>query len=208
MAERLSSLILLGLVLWSALGVAGLLLARSRRQTLRFRRGVGTLLAVWVGYMAVLVGVSLHQPARRYLPGVERCFDGLCFAVTGTEELPGFWVRGQERERLLRVAVRMTNRTGGTAKSEDALAAYLLDGQGRRWEQVPGLGGVRLSTPVVPGRATTSEPVFRVPRDSTGFNLVLRHTRWTAARWRIGDPESWLHRPAEMVLPPVIENRR
>ena len=200
MGERLSGLMLLGLVLWTAVGAVGLLLARSRGETRRFRRGAGTLIAIWVGYMLVLVGVSLSQKGRIYEPGQERCFGSMCFAVTGVEEPRGFLVRGEDPERLIRVLVRMQNRDRQHTGSEEGLAASLIDDQGRRWQPVPGLGGVRLATPIAAGRSTTSEPVFRPAKEATGLRLVLEHTSWTWARLKIGDPESYFHRPAEMVV--------
>lgn len=201
MGERLRGLVLLGLVLWTLLGVAGLLLARARGEGARFRRGAVTLIAVWVGYLVVLVGVSLRQRAEVLEPGQERCFGRVCFAVTGAEEPAGFFVRGQERERLLRVQVRMVNRNRGGSESEPGLTAYVVDGQGRRWEQVPGLGGVRLTTRLAAGSETVSEPVFRLAKDATGLRLVIEHSGWTGARLQITDPESYFHRRAEMAIP-------
>ena len=201
MSERLSGLMLLGLVLYSGVGVAGLLVARSRGEVRRFRRGAGTLIALWVGYGLVLAGVSLGQKKRVYEPGQARCFGAMCFTVTGVEEPRGFLVRGEEPERLLRVVVRMQNRDRTHSESEEGLEATLIDGQGRRWQPVPGLGGVRLTTPLAAGGAATSEPVFRLAKDATDARLVLEHSGWTRARLQIGNPESYFHRPAEMVLP-------
>ncbi len=201
MGERLRSLLLLGLVLWTLVGMAGVAIARLRGETARFRRGAATLSAIWVGYAAVLVGVSLAQPIRRYNVGQERCFGSMCYAVTNAEEPRGFLVRGEEPERLLRVLVRVTNRDRERTESEPGLTAYLVDEQGRRWDQVPGLGGVRLTTAVTPGGSILSEPVFRPARDATGLGLVLEHTGWTWARLTVGDAESYVHRPAEMTVP-------
>ena len=211
MGERLSGLILLGLVLWTALGLTGLALARARRERRRFRRGVITLGAVWLVYLLLLVSVSLRQSTRIYGPGQslgpERCFSTLCFAVIGAEEPEGFLVRGQERERLLRVIVRVTNRDRGHTASEEGLTAYVVDAQGMRWEPLRGLEGVRLTTPVTAGASILSEPVFqiakdaRVAQDASGLRLVLVHTGWTWARLMIGNPESYFHRAAEMVVP-------
>ena len=202
MGERLSGLMLLGLVLWTGIGAVGLVIARKRRERARFRRGAGTLIAIWLGYVAVLVGVSLRQGTQVIPAGSDRCFGVMCFAVTGVEEPRGFLVRGQEPERLLRVAMRMRNTDREHTAGEEGLVAYLVDGQGRRWEPVPGLGGVRLSTRMAARGAAVSEPVFRVAKDATELRLVLGHGGWTWARLRIGDAESYLHRPAEMVLPP------
>ena len=192
---------LLGLVLWTGVGVAGLATARWRGEQRRFRRGAATLIAIWLGYMAVLVGVSLEQKADVVPPGTERCFGVLCFAVTGVTQPRGFLVRGEEPERLLQVAVRMRNTDREHAAAEDGLVAYLVDGQGRRWEPVPGLGGVRLTTRLAAGGSALSEPVFRVAKDATDLRVVLRHSGWTRARLRIGNAESYFHRPAEMRLP-------
>ena len=201
MAERLSGLMLLGLVLWTGVGAVGLVAARWRGERGRFRRGAGTLIAIWVGYMGVLAGVSLAQKAKVVRPGSEQCFGVICFAVSGVEEPRGFLVRGEEPERLLRVAVRMRNTDREHANGEEGLVASLVDGQGRHWEPVPGLGGVRLTTRLAAGGSTLSEPVFRVAKDATDLRLVLRHSGWTRARLRIGDAESYFHRPAEMWLP-------
>lgn len=204
MVERLSGLMLLGLVLWTALGAAGLVAARRRGERARFRRGAGTLCAIWMGYVGVLVGVSLGQKGKLVSPGNDRCFGAMCFAVTGVEEPRGFLVRGQEPERLLRVAIRMHNLDRAHTLGEEGLMVYLVDGQGRRWEPVPGLGGVRLTTRLTPGGTAMSEPVFRVAKDATDLRLGLRHSGWTQARLRIGDAESYFHRPTEMVLPMVL----
>ena len=195
-----SRLILLGLVVWSALGVAGVAISRRRGERERVRRGLMTLGTVWVVYVAVLAGCSWRQPTRVYAPGEERCFGDQCFAVRGAEEVQGFLVRGQERERLLRVAVLIRNRGGGPG-GEAGLQALLIDAQGRRWSEVTGLSGVRLTTRLPGGGSTVSEPVFRVARDATGLRLLLWHPGWTRARLTIGDPESYGHRPAELLLP-------
>ncbi len=211
MVERLSGLLVLGLVLWTGLGLAGLALARIRGERRRFRRGAIALGAIWLAYLLLLVGVSLTQPGRIYGVGQplgeDRCFGTMCFAVLGAEEPEGFFVRGEERERLLRVIIRVSNRDHQHTGSEEGLTAYLVDPHGSRWEPLRGLGGVRLTTPVTAGGSILSEPVFqiaqdaRVASDATGLRLVLVHTGWTWARLTVGDPESYFHRAAEMMVP-------
>ena len=201
MGERLGALMLLGLLVWTALGVIGLVLAKARGERARFGRGWRGLSAVWAGYAVLLAGVSRVQAGRVYRPGESRCFRTLCFAVEGADELPGFRVSGQERERLLRVHLRVTNGSRAKTESEPGLVVYLVDAQGRRWPPLPGLGGVRLATPVPARGSTVSEPVFRVGKDATGLQLVLLHDRWTFARLSVGNSESLFHRPATMQLP-------
>ncbi len=195
-----TELLLLGLVLWTLIGVAatGLLIARGER--LKARRAGVWIPGIWAVYLLLLLLVSWRQPERRMAPGEEQCFDDLCFAVKGADEMEGFRVRGQEGARLLRVKVLVTNRGKGRPQGEGLIRAYLVDAQGRRWDEVRGLGGVRLTARVAAGDSVLSEPVFRVARDATGVGLVLTHGRWQPGVLVIGDPDSWGHRPTVMML--------
>lgn len=193
-------MLLIGLVLWTLVGVAGTGLWAMRGDRRRVRRGVLWIGAVWAVYLLVLAGVSLRQKQRVMAAGEQQCFDEMCFAVAGADEVEGFQARGQERARLVRVKVRVTNRAKGRPQSERLVRAYLVDGQGRRWDELRGLGGVPLTARIGAGGAVISEPVFRVSRDSTGLGLVLTHGRWQPGVLVIGDPDSWMHRPAVMRL--------
>ncbi len=81
------------------------------------------------------------------------------------------------------------------------MTLYLEDERGHRYQQLAGLGGVRLTSALAAGSSTVSEPVFKVAKDATGLRLVLLHEGWTAARLKVGDPESLFHRPATMLFP-------
>ena len=199
---KLTELLLLGLALWTVIGVVGSLLWRVCGDRKRARRGALWIAGVWGLYLLVLVGVSWRQPRRELRPGSEQCFDEMCFAVVGADEIEGFWAKGQERERLVRARVRIVNRGRSGPESEKLVRAYLLDAQGRRWEEVRGLSGVRLTTRVSAGEMVVSEPVFRVSRDTTGLSLVLTHGHWQPGVLVIGDPDSWGHRPTVMRLDP------
>ena len=198
---RVMDLVMMAVVLWTLVGVAGTAVALMRGERRRARQGLLWLGGVWVVYVTVLVGVSLAQPGTVAAPGVARCFDEMCFTVAGVEEVQGFAVRGEERERLVRVSVRVENRGRSHAESERGLRTYLTDAQGRRWTEVPGLSGVRLTTLVAAGGVVVSQPVFQLPRDANGLGLVLVHDPVSPDRITIGDPESWLHRPEVMLLP-------
>jgi hypothetical protein len=193
-------LVLVGLVLWTAIGIAGSALWAIRGERGRARRGLLWVGGVWVVYLGVLLLVSWRQPVRVIPMGQEVCFDEMCFAVEGTDEMEGFPARGQERARLVRVRVRIANRGRGRPQSEGLLRASLLDGRGRRWEEVRGLSGVRLTSRVAAGDVAVSEPVFRVSKDATGLGLVLSHGRWQPGVLVIGDSDSWMHRPTVMRL--------
>jgi hypothetical protein len=184
-------LLLLGLAGWTAIGVLGVGVAFGRGERERARRGVAWLAGVWVVYLCVLVAVSLGQKQRVVAVGEPQCFDEMCFTVTGVEEVPGFLIR--DGRRLVRVTVRVTNH-GKKAQSEGLIWAYLVDAQGRRWEESMGVNGVGLTTRVAGGGTVVSEPVFKVAANATGLGLVLTHGRWQPGVLVIGDSDSWLHR--------------
>jgi hypothetical protein len=188
---KVAELLLLGLAGWTAIGVLGVTVRSWRGETRRARRGVASLAAVWVMYLSVLAGVSLRQKQKVVAMGEPQCFDEMCFTVTEAEEVPGFLIR--DGRRLIRVRVRVVNR-GRKAQSEGLIWAYLVDAQGRRWKESPGVNGVGLTEKVAGGGAMVSEPVFKVAADATGLGLVLTHGRWQPGVLVIGDSDSWLHR--------------
>jgi len=188
---KATELLLLGLVGWTAIGVIGVGVSLARGERQRVRRGVAWLIGVWVVYLCVVIGVSLEQRQRVVAMGEPQCFDDMCFRVTRVEEVPGFLIR--DGRRLLRVSVQVTNK-GRKAQSEGLVRAYLVDGQGRRWEMSPGVNGGELTVRVAGGGSVVSEPVFKVAADASGFGLVLTHGRWQPGVVVIGDSDSLWHR--------------
>jgi hypothetical protein len=184
-------ILLLGLVGWTALGIVGVLVSRGRGERERVRRGIAWLVGVWVVYMFVLIGVSLVQRQKVVAIGEMQCFDDMCFTVTKAEEVPGFLIR--DGRRLVRVSVKIANR-GKKAQSESLLRTYLVDAQGRQWQESAGVNGVRLTAKVAGGDSAVSEPVFKVAADATNLGLVLTHGPWQPGVLVIGDSDSWLHR--------------
>jgi hypothetical protein len=188
---KATELLLLGLVAWTGIGVAGVVVSRVRGERQRVRRGVAWLVGVWTVYLCVLVGVSLGQRQRVVAMGEPQCFDEMCFTVTGVEEVPGFLIR--DGRRLVRVSVRVTNK-GRKAQSEGLIWAYLVDAQGRLWEESAGVNGVGLTARVTGGGSVVSEPVFKVARNATGLGLVFTHGRRQPGVLVIGDSDSLLHK--------------
>ena len=195
-------LLLCGLMGWTVIGLTGTAVAwiRGRRGVPGERekavRGIGWLVGVWVVYLAVLVGVSLVQRQRVVAMGQEQCYDDMCFAVTGADEVPRFLGRNGigDGSRLVRVTVSVRNKGRGKTQSEGLIRAYLVDGQGREWEESRGVNGNRLTAPVGPGETVVSEPVFKVAPDATGLGLVFTHGRWQPGVLVIGDSDSLWHR--------------
>lgn len=197
---KLTEMLLFGMVLWTLVGVLGTLLRWAQGDRGRARRGLRWIAGVWAVYLGVLLLVSLGEGQREMAAGAKQCFDEMCFAVEGADEVEGFFVREQERERLVRVHVRVTNRGRGRPQGEGLIRAYLVDGEGRRWDEVRGLSGVRLTSRLAAGDSAVSEPVFRVAKDATRLGLVLTHGKWQPGVLVIGDPDSWRHRPTVMRL--------
>jgi hypothetical protein len=189
---NLRELLLLGVAGWTAIGALGVSVSVARRERGKAARGAAWIGGVWVVYLAALVTVSLVQPQRAVGMRQEQCFGEMCFAVVGVDEVPGFLVR--DGSRLVRVAVRVTNRGRGKVQSERLMRAYLVDAQGRRWEESAGVNGVPLTARVEAGDSVVSEPVFKVAHDATGLELVFTHGWKQPGVLVIGNSDSWLHR--------------
>jgi hypothetical protein len=189
---NLRELLLVGVAGWTLIGTLGVSVSLARRDREKALHGVAWIAGVWVVYVVALVTVSLVQRQRVVAMGQEQCFDEMCFAVVGVEEVPGFLIR--DGSRLVRVSVRVSNGGLGRAQSERLMRAYLLDARGRRWEESEGVSGVRLTARVAAGDSVVSEPVFKVAGDATGLELVLTHGWKQPGVLVIGDSDSWLHR--------------
>ncbi|WP_158945976.1 hypothetical protein [Granulicella sp. S190] len=194
---RLTELLLVGVVSWTALGVMGIGLSQLRSERQRVRRGLLSLFVVWVVYLSVLLGVSLGQRQKIVALGQPQCFGGMCYTVIGVEEVRGFLIR--DGRLLLRVAVRVANQ-GESAQSESLMKAYLVDEQGRRWEESTGVNGVGLTAKIAGGDSVMSEPVFKVAGDATGLRLILTQGWKQPGVLVIGDSDSLLHRRTAVVL--------
>jgi hypothetical protein len=185
-------LLLYALAGWSALGAIGVALSLRLGQREKALRHGAWIAGVWIGYGAVLGGVSFFQ-AQRVVPiGKDQCFHGMCFAVMGVEPVEA--VVAGETGTVIRVKVKVANH-GKDSDLDGRVRAYLEDAQGRRWEPLPGLSGNALRSRVAGGSQMLSEPVFRVARDSTGLSVVFTHGAWQPGRLVIGDSDSLGHRP-------------
>ena len=194
---KLTELLLLGLVGWTGVGAVGVAVSQWRGESQRVRRGIAWMAGVWALYLCVLAVVSMVQRQRILAIGESQCFDDMCFTVTGVEEVPGFLIR--DGRRLIRVSVKVANR-GRKAQSEASIGAYLVDSQGRLWDESHGVNGNRLTARVSGEESVVSEPVFRVSADAKGLGLVLTHGRWQPGVLVIGDSDSWLHKKTVVML--------
>ncbi len=199
---NLWELLLAALVLWTAIGIAGTLLALARRERAKALRGGLWIAGIWIVYLSAEVLVAKTQKQRIVAVGKRECFDEMCFSIAKTEEVPSFFGRNiaDDGTQLLRVSVLVENKGRGRAQSEGLVRAYLLDGAGRPWFELPGLGSVPLTAPVPAGGSVISRPVFRIPRDISLAGLVLTHGRRQPGVLVIGDSDSLGHRPDVLAL--------
>ena len=189
---NLRELLLLVLVGWTAVGAAGVTISLVRRERAKAVRNFMWIVAIWAIYLAVLIRVSLTQPQKIVAIGQDRCFDEMCFAVMGVQELPGYLIH--DGSRLVRVSVRISNHGKQKTQSEKLIQAYLIDKQGRKWAESTGVSGVRLTARVAAGDSVMSEPMFKVAKDATGLGLVFTHGQRQPGVLVIGDSDSLLHR--------------
>jgi hypothetical protein len=194
-------LLLLVLAGWTLVGVLGVTVSFRRGERGKAKRHAGWIVAVWLLYLTVLITVSLTAGRRQLSFGQDQCFGEICFAVVRAETMPGYLA--QNGEQVVRVAVRITNRSA--EKLRDArIYAYLIDAQGRRWQETPGLEGVRLTTTLGPRSSVISEPVFRVSGDAADLKLVFTRGRGLPHALVIGDSDSLFHPP--VVVPLGVTN--
>lgn len=188
---RATEFLLLILVGWTAVGLLGVGISFVQQQRRKAVRHAGSIMAVWVIYLATLISVSLLQPQKFVAVGTPQCYDEMCFTVLGFDEVPGYLLHGS---KLVRVKVGIANR-GHKSESESRIRAYLIGKQGSGWHEVPGLSGVRLTVRVPAGGSTVSEPVFKVDSDGVPEGLVFTHGQWQPGVLVIGDSDSLFHRP-------------
>jgi hypothetical protein len=194
---RVPELALLAVAGWIAIGVAGTAVSLARGRRDEAARHAAWIAVVAGAYLLVLLGVSAMQQQRAVPAGQDQCYDEMCFAVVGVDEVPGL-IRGDDG-RVVRVTVRVSNH-GHHAEAEGLIEAYLTDSKGREWLPLPGLSGNRLNARVAGGSEMLSQPMFHVARDSDGLGLVFTHGNWQPGRLVIGDSDSLGHRKTVVPL--------
>jgi hypothetical protein len=190
--------LLLVLAVWTAVGALGVTVSFARGERSQARQHMGWITAIWLLYVATLLTVSLTAKRREVPQGKEQCSHEICLAVVKTDVMPGYLA--QNGERVVRVVVQVTNRSAVKSRRESGLRVHLVDAEGRRWYEVPGLEGVRLTAMITPGGSVISEPVFKVAKDAAGLGLVFTHGPGLPQALVIGDPCSLMHPPVVVPL--------
>lgn len=176
---------------WTLIGAAGVTISLTRRERSKGLRNFLWILAVWAIYMGMLAWSSRTQPQKIVALGQDQCFDKMCFAVTAAQDVPG---EARDGSRLVRVSVRIVNRSKEKTQNDGLIRAYLVDGQGHKWVESAAVSGVRLTARLVAGGSAVSQPVFKVPGDDSGLALVFTHGHGWPGALVIGDSDSLWHR--------------
>jgi len=205
-------LLLILLVLGTAVAVfvaVGTLIFRRWRLAGRLALGI---LAVWIVYLGVGTAVAVLAPQHVMPVGEDRCFDEMCFAVTGfhrsaTIENAGTVTKPQGVFMI--VDVRISNR-GGHAQRENGRKGVLLDQSGHVYEVaqagIQALSGAAgplpgLDAKVGPGQSLDTKLVFDIPADAVhpafalGSDLAVN-----PATIVIADEAHFLHKPTIVPL--------
>jgi len=189
----------------SLLTVAGALLFRRWRTARRL--GVG-LLSAWVVYLAAGTVIAAMAPQRVLAIGEDRCFDEMCFAVTGFQRTPAIESpSGTTRARgvFYIVDARVSSRSLGRAQREAGRKGLMIDENGNTYdtsnEGMRALASAEgplpgLDTEAAPGQSVSTKLVFDVPVDIKGLAFTLGTTiRFFPPRIILGDDEHFLRKP-------------
>jgi hypothetical protein len=201
-AMTIFDLLLILMVLGTAAGFVAVVVALALRRWKAVRRLALAGVLSWAVYLGIGTVVAMRAPQHIMARGEDRCFDEMCFAVTG-------WNRTQSRDvgrSLYVVGVRISNRARRRAQRELGRKGVLIDRSGRVYEVskegmhalVPAGGPAfpGLDAEVGPGQSIETKLVFDLPADvdypgfALGSNLALN-----PARIVIGDEDHFLHWP-------------
>jgi hypothetical protein len=203
----LFDLLLILVVLGTAAVFVIAVVALALRRWALARRLALAVVLVWIAYLGIGTVMALTAPQHIVALGEDRCFDEMCFAVTGWNRVPSTNVG---RSWYL-VDVRITNRSQSRAQRELGRKGVLIDRSGSVYEVSE--AGMRAKSPVGappfagldaevgPGQSLTTRLVFELPIDVDypGFALAS-DLKLNPARIVIGDEDHFLHRPTVVPL--------
>ena len=203
----LFDLFLILVVLGTAAACVAVVVALALRRWTLARGFVFAAVLVWVVYLGVGTVVAIATPQRIVALGQDRCFDEICFAVTGWNRTPS---TNLGRSFYI-VDVRITNRSRRRSQREAGRKGVLIDRFGRVYDvsregtlaesEVGAPPYPGLDAQVSPGQSLETRLVFELPTDvdypgfALGSDLALN-----PARIVIGDEDHFLHWPTVVPL--------
>jgi len=172
-------------------------------------RWLGGLVGAWVLYLGVGTVVAIATPRRMVAIGEDRCFDEMCFAVTGFERVEqiGSGEKAMHAQGVFYVVeVRVSNRSRGRIERERGRTGRLTDASGKVYrESGAGLQALTrmngsiagLGAEIAAGESVAAKLVFDVPASVTRPGFVLgSDLSFNPAAIVIADDAHFLHKPA------------
>ena len=117
-------------------------------------------------YLAVLLIVGAASKRKIYRIGDMQCFDDWCITVTGA---------GRTTPHTIDVALRLSSRAKRRPMGEKGTVAYLVDGEGRRYDPVPDSLTIPFDTTLQPGESVIAARRFEVSADARDLGFVYTH---------------------------------
>jgi hypothetical protein len=203
----LFDLLLILLVLATAVALIAVVVALARRRWTLAGRLLLSVVLVWAVYLGVGTVVALKAPQHIMAIGEDRCFDEMCFAVTGWNRTPST----NAGKSFYSVDVRITNRSRGHAQREAGRKGMLVDRSGRIYD-VSQAGMVAkspvgaapypgLDAEVGRGQSLETKLVFELPTDVDYPGFALGSSlRLNPALIVIADEDHFLHWPTVVPL--------
>lgn len=203
----LFDLLLILFVIGTLAGIVLSVIAAATRRWRCMKRALGGIAAGWVLYLGVGALVAVLTPQRVQKIGEQRCYDEVCYTVTGftrTVVLPSR-VKNLHAEGIFYVVrVTLENKSEGRAQRERGARAMLIDTRGRCYgasdagnAALASLGRLTtLDLMLEPGQQRLVETAYDVPLGSSSLGWSLgRSFVFNPARVVIGDDMHFLHKP-------------
>ncbi len=198
-------------------GAVLILSALLGRRPGRARRILRVLL-IWIGVYAIaLFAVSLASRPQFLEPGVERCYDEMCYSVqdvavspAAADATPG--PAGQSKHYVIVIRLRSAARRAAQRPSLPDL--YVVDAMGRRFAGFvnagtldgfepgqPVSGRDLWNEPIAPGAEVLRTVAIELPAGDQQPGLVITEGIGPLSAMIIGDENSILHAKTQFVLP-------
>jgi hypothetical protein len=209
----LFDLILILLVLGTGVAIVVAVIALFFRRWAFVGKLLVGLLVVWIVYMGAGTAVAVLAPQHIMAIGEDRCFDEMCFAVTGVQRAASIESAGAVTKAqgiFFIVNVRIANRSGGRAQREIGRNAVVVDQSGQIYrESQAGLQALSrvdgplpgLDSKVEAGQSVVTRLVFDIPTSALHPAFALgSDLAFNPARIVIADEDHFLHKPTVVPL--------
>jgi len=208
----LFDLLLILLVLGSAATILVAVFALIFRRWIFVGKLLAGLVAVWIVYVCTGTAVAVLAPQHIMSVGEDRCFDEMCFAVTGVQRTASIESAGGATKAqgvFFIVDVRISNR-GGHAQRENGRNGVIVDQSGQVYPESQA-GQLALSqadgplpsldSKVEAGQSVATKLAFDIPTSAAHPAFALgSDLKFNPARIVIADEGHFLHKPTIVPL--------